>query len=89
MSAWEDKTVLVTGGGSGIGEALAVAAKDAGARHVVVADLDADEAKRVAGAVGGTGAGLDVSDESAIRNLVDEIERARQVIATLVTQNQE
>lgn len=70
-----DRVVVVTGGGSGIGEALAVAAKSSGARHVVVADLDVDEAKRVAGAVGGTGAGVDVSDESAIRNLVEETER--------------
>ncbi len=71
-----DRVVVVTGGGSGIGEALAVAAKDAGARHIVVADLRAEEAKRVAGAVHGTGVGLDVSDESAIQNLVDETEQA-------------
>ncbi|MDH4278078.1 MAG: SDR family NAD(P)-dependent oxidoreductase [Acidimicrobiia bacterium] len=71
-----DRVVVVTGGGSGIGEALAVAARQAGARHVVVADLHADQAERVAAAVDGTGIGLDVSDESAIRNLVEQTEEA-------------
>ena len=70
-----DRVVVVTGGGSGIGEALAVAVKNSGARHVVVADLDVDEAQRVAGAVDGTGVGVDVSDESALRSLVEETER--------------
>jgi NAD(P)-dependent dehydrogenase (short-subunit alcohol dehydrogenase family) len=45
--------VVVTGGGSGIGEALARSASDAGARHVVVADLHGDEAVRVATDIGG------------------------------------
>ncbi len=64
--------VVVTGGGSGIGEAIAVAAHEAGARHVVVADLDGAQAQRVAALVGGTGVAIDVRDESAIRRLVDE-----------------
>ncbi len=72
----KDRVVVVTGGGSGIGEALAIAAHEAGARHVVVADLVADEAARVAGSVDGTGVGLDVSDESAIVALVDRTEEA-------------
>ncbi len=71
-----DRVVVVTGGGSGIGEALAVAAKAAGAQHVVVADLHEAEAERVAAAIGGTGIGLDVSDEEAIRDLVDQTEQA-------------
>ncbi len=67
-----DRVVVVTGGGSGIGEAIAVAAKDAGARHVVVADLDGAHAERVAALVGGTGVAVDVRDEAAIVRLVDE-----------------
>ena len=67
-----DRVVVVTGGGSGIGEALAVAARAAGARHVVVADLDGAQATRVAALVGGTGLAVDVRDEAAIRHLVDD-----------------
>ena len=69
-----DRVVVVTGGGSGIGEALARAAAAAGARHVVVADLDGAQADRVATAVGGTGVAIDVRDEAAIRRLVDTTE---------------
>ena len=44
----QDRVVVVTGAGSGIGEAVARAAHAAGARHVVVADLHGAEAERVA-----------------------------------------
>ena len=67
-----DRVVVITGGGSGIGEALARTAVVEGARHVVVADLRAGEAARVAAEIGGTGVGLDVRDEAAIVRLVDE-----------------
>ena len=67
-----DRVVVITGGGSGIGEALAHAATDAGARHVVVADLDGAQATRVAGEIEGSGVQLDVRDEAAIRRLVDD-----------------
>jgi len=66
--------VVVTGGGSGIGEALCRAASSAGARHVVVADLDGSNANRVAADIGGTGAQIDVRDEAAIRSLVEGTE---------------
>ena len=68
----KDRVVVITGGGSGIGEALAVAAHEAGARHVVVADLSAEQAQRVAARVNGTGVGIDVRDEAAIQRLVDD-----------------
>ncbi len=69
-----DRVVVVTGGGSGIGEALCRAAAEAGARHVVVADLDAAGAERVGGDVGGSGVALDVRDEAAVASLVAEVE---------------
>jgi NAD(P)-dependent dehydrogenase (short-subunit alcohol dehydrogenase family) len=69
-----DRVVVITGGGSGIGEALARAATDVGARHVIVADLHGDQADRVAADIGGTGVGLDVRDEGAIVDLVRRVE---------------
>ena len=72
----DDKVVVVTGGGSGIGAALAVAAKGAGARRVVVADLDGDAARAVASDVDGTAVAVDVRDEAAIVELVRDTEAA-------------
>ena len=80
-----DRVVVITGGGSGIGEALAVAAKAAGARHVVVADLDGVQAARVALLVGGTGVEIDVRDEAAIQRLVDDTESAHGPIDLFVS----
>ena len=80
-----DRVVVITGGGSGIGEALAHAANDAGARHVVVADLDGAQAERVATAVGGTGVAVDVRDEAAIQRLVDETQDAHGPIDLFVS----
>ena len=69
-----DRVVVVTGGGSGIGEAIVRAAHGEGARHVVVADLREGEASRVAADVQGTAVALDVSDEPSIVRLVEETE---------------
>jgi NAD(P)-dependent dehydrogenase (short-subunit alcohol dehydrogenase family) len=68
-----DRVAVVTGGGSGIGEALCRRFADEGARRVVVADLHGAEAERVAAALpAGVGVAeqLDVADEKAIRALV-------------------
>ena len=80
-----NKVVVVTGGGSGIGEAIARAAHAAGARHVVVADLHGDEANRVAAEIGGTGAAIDVRDEAAIQRLVADTEQAHGPIGLFVS----
>jgi NAD(P)-dependent dehydrogenase (short-subunit alcohol dehydrogenase family) len=69
--------VLVTGGGSGIGRALAVHAAREGARSVVVADLDLDAAAQTCGLLAGSGhhaVRLDVSDERAVAALAAEVE---------------
>ena len=65
-----NRIMVVTGGASGIGKALAEAFVREGARHVVVADRDEAGAREVAEAIGGTGVGLDVADEGAVRDLV-------------------
>lgn len=70
-----DRIAVVTGGASGIGRGLVERFAADGARHVVVVDRDEAGAKAVADRVGGTGVGLDVSDEGAIRELVESTER--------------
>ena len=80
-----NKVVVVTGGGSGIGEAIAHAAQAAGARHVVVADLNGEQANRVAADVGGTGVAVDVRDEAAIQRLVADTEDAHGPIGLFVS----
>lgn len=64
---------VVTGGGHGIGRALCRRlANDA--VKLVVADIDADAAARVAGEIGGLAKELDVTDEAAVQQLVEDIE---------------
>ena len=68
----KDKVAVITGGGSGIGEALAERFHHEGARGGVVVDRDADNADRVAQSIGGTAVGLDVTDEDGIVDLVNQ-----------------
>jgi NAD(P)-dependent dehydrogenase (short-subunit alcohol dehydrogenase family) len=71
-----DKVAIVTGGGSGIGEAVSRELARRGAR-VVVADIDADNAGRVAAAIADSGGratahSVDVAKEPDVRSLVEE-----------------
>lgn len=68
------KNVVVTGGGNGIGRALCERFAKEGASHVTVVDLDGEGAKAVAEEVGGRGIRVDVSDRSAVEELVREVE---------------
>jgi NAD(P)-dependent dehydrogenase (short-subunit alcohol dehydrogenase family) len=65
-----DKVCVVTGAASGIGEAVARAFAAAGARGVVVADLNAEALAKVAGEIGGLAVPTDVSKEADIKALV-------------------
>jgi NAD(P)-dependent dehydrogenase (short-subunit alcohol dehydrogenase family) len=62
--------VVVTGGGSGIGRALARRIAAEGARAVVVADLNLPSAESVAGEIGGMAVRTDVSREIEIQTLI-------------------
>ncbi len=63
------KSVVITGGGSGIGAALARRAAGMGAR-VFVADLDGDSAAAIAQEINGHSAACDVRDETAVQGLI-------------------
>lgn len=74
-----DKTMLVTGGASGIGAEVARAGVVKGAR-VAVADLDADLADRLAAELAtgygddrAAGFGCDVSDAGSVQAVVDRV----------------
>jgi NAD(P)-dependent dehydrogenase (short-subunit alcohol dehydrogenase family) len=70
-----DKVVVVTGGGSGIGRALAERFAQEGARQVVVADINGDNARTVAEQIGGHAVKLDVSREAELVDLINETEK--------------
>jgi len=59
------KTVVITGGASGIGAALARQAADAGA-NVCIADLNGEAAQVVADQIGGIAVSCDVTQEAQI-----------------------
>ncbi len=80
-----DKIAVITGGASGIGRGLAERFHADGATHVVVVDRDEKGAKAVAAEVGGTGVGLDVSNEEGVQSLVADVEREHGRIDLLVS----
>ncbi len=73
----EGKTALVTGGGRGIGEGIAMALARAGA-DVMVADLDVEIARETADKVEAVGRRsgafqVDVSDPESVNQLIDSV----------------
>jgi len=70
----KDRIVVVTGGASGIGRALAWRFTSEGARHVVVVDIDGDGARDVAAEVGGTAMTADVGHGPDMSRVVEQTE---------------
>jgi NAD(P)-dependent dehydrogenase (short-subunit alcohol dehydrogenase family) len=69
------KIVAITGGGNGIGRALALRFAKEGAKHVAVADLDERAAQSVAAEIGGLGLKVDVTAEKEIGGFIDTVEQ--------------
>jgi NAD(P)-dependent dehydrogenase (short-subunit alcohol dehydrogenase family) len=74
---------IVSGGASGLGEATSRVLAAAGAT-VVIADLNEENGKRVAGELGGLFARTDVSDEASVQAAVDVAATAGPPLRTVV-----
>ena len=64
-----DKTVIVTGGASGIGKATVLAMARLGAQ-VAVVDVNEAGAQAVASEAGGLAVACDLADETAVQQMV-------------------
>lgn len=67
----KDQIAVVTGGADGIGRALCRSFAAAGARAVVVADVNTSGAEQVAAEIGGLAVTADVGVETDVRHLVE------------------
>ena len=70
----EGACVVVTGGAGGIGKALARRFVTEGARAVVVSDVAQGALEATAAEIGAIAIACDVTDEAAIRSLIDTTE---------------
>lgn len=78
------KSIVVTGGASGIGAALAQQAADAGAK-VCIADLNIEAARILAQKIGGIAVACDVTQEAQIIAAINAAEAAHGAIDVFVS----
>ena len=78
------KSIVVTGGASGIGAALAQQAADAGAK-VCIADLNIEAARILAQKIGGIAVACDVTQEAQIIATINAAEAAHGAIDVFVS----
>lgn len=88
MFRLDGKRALITGAGSGIGEAIAALFSVQGA-HVIVADVQPDAAERVANDIARRGGAatpltLDVADEGRVRGAFEQLADQRERLDLLV-----
>ena len=67
------RVAVITGGGDGIGAALARRFAAEGAAHIAVADLNGEAAERVAAEVGGSAHQLDAADQAAVVAMAESV----------------
>ena len=89
MITWKDKTVIVTGGGTGVGRAVCLKLAEYGAAvalNYCRSEKEALETARIIEAMGGRVITLqaDISDDNAVRKLVRDTENAFGAIHYLV-----
>src|SRR5580692_9397918 len=77
-------SAIVSGGASGLGEATSRVLAAAGAT-VVIADLNEEIGKRIAGEIGGLFARTDVSDEASVQAAVEVAAAAGPPLRTVVS----
>lgn len=70
----KDKIIVVTGGASGIGRAMAIRFKAEGAKQVVAVDINIDGAEATAELIGGVAMSADVSKEEDIQRVIEATE---------------
>ena len=83
MSWYENKHALVTGGGSGIGAAVAKVLKDKGAR-VTIAGRNADRLEAAASDMGVAWQQMDVTDRAQVRGVFDSLSETTGPVEILV-----
>ena len=70
----KDKTIVITGGGSGIGRALAVRFHAEGAKKIVAVDINLSNAEDTAKMVDGVAMVADVAVEADIQRVIEDTE---------------